>query len=151
MAHRFLMSTQCNQSLASDTNFFCSIMFPFSLFLYATALMSVYCVLSYQLACIFEYNCFPNFLFLDMNKSDTSSLTTLGLLQGSKYMEAENSGLHPAIEDYAVRFLKYECSTSTHSVLAEAPTTPDRVNDAGILEKSWEGELSEVWTLSFNL
>ncbi|XP_020250353.1 chromatin modification-related protein EAF1 B-like isoform X2 [Asparagus officinalis] len=62
--------------------------------------------------------------------------------QDNKKMEAGNISLHPSIQSYAVRFLKYDRSTST-SVLAEAPPTPDRVNDAGILEKTWDSEVSE--------
>ncbi|XP_008790645.2 chromatin modification-related protein EAF1 B-like isoform X2 [Phoenix dactylifera] len=65
--------------------------------------------------------------------------------QGSTYIEAERSGHIPrlAIKDYAVRFLKYNSNISSYPVLAEAPTTPDRLCDTGILEMSWEDQHSE--------
>nr|XP_010932960.2 chromatin modification-related protein EAF1 B [Elaeis guineensis] len=65
--------------------------------------------------------------------------------QGSTYIEAEKSGhvIQPAVKDYAVRFLKYISSTSRYPVLAEAPATPDRLHDTGILEMSWEDQHSE--------
>lgn len=53
--------------------------------------------------------------------------------------------------DYAVRMLKYNGSISSHSALAEAPTTPDRQNDVGILEITWEDQLSEVRTRVFRI
>ncbi|KAK3137821.1 hypothetical protein QOZ80_5AG0360920 [Eleusine coracana subsp. coracana] len=40
------------------------------------------------------------------------------------------------IQDYAVRFLEYNCRTANSPVLAEAPPTPDRLNDFGILKVS---------------
>lgn len=43
---------------------------------------------------------------------------------------------------YAVRFLKYNSSLSP--LQAEAPTTPDRISDVGIVEMSWEDHLTEV-------
>nr|XP_010917964.1 chromatin modification-related protein EAF1 B isoform X2 [Elaeis guineensis] len=65
--------------------------------------------------------------------------------QGNTHVEAEKSGNLPrlAIKDYAVRFLKYNSSISSYPVLAEAPTTPDRLCDTGILEMSWEDRHSE--------
>lgn len=65
-------------------------------------------------------------------------------MQGNKDMEAGKISIRPSIQGYAIRFLEYDCSKSALPVLAEAPPTPDRVNDAAIIEKSWEGELSEV-------
>ena len=65
-------------------------------------------------------------------------------------MEVENIGLRPGIQAYAVRFLKYDCNISYQPVLANAPTTPDRINDIGMLEKYWEDELSEVWMVVFS-
>lgn len=73
------------------------------------------------------------------------------VLQGSESVKTENSGLRPAIQSYAVRFLEYDCTISTHLVLAEAPATPERVVDAAKLENYGESELSEVRTLFFFL
>ncbi|KAM3731635.1 hypothetical protein ACB098_12G179200 [Castanea mollissima] len=42
---------------------------------------------------------------------------------------------------YAVRFLKY--NSSLGPLQAEAPTTPDRISDVGIVEMSWEDHLTE--------
>nr|CAD1828645.1 unnamed protein product [Ananas comosus var. bracteatus] len=63
--------------------------------------------------------------------------------QDSMYNEVEKSGpvSRLAIHDYAVRFLEYNSTISDCSVLAEAPTTPDRLYDVGILEVS--DQLSE--------
>lgn len=67
------------------------------------------------------------------------------------YNEVEKSGpvSRLAIHDYAVRFLEYNSTISDCSVLAEAPTTPDRLYDVGILEVS--DQLSEVWIIFFYL
>ncbi|KAF8783591.1 hypothetical protein HU200_000531 [Digitaria exilis] len=40
------------------------------------------------------------------------------------------------IQDYAVRFLEYNCRAADSHVLPEAPPTPDRLNDFGILKVS---------------
>ncbi|WOK93485.1 chromatin modification-related protein EAF1 B-like isoform X4 [Canna indica] len=47
------------------------------------------------------------------------------------------------VQDYAVRYLKHYGSTSSHSVLVEAPTTPDCQNDSRILKISWEDQHKE--------
>ncbi|GMI85669.1 hypothetical protein like AT3G24880 [Hibiscus trionum] len=47
-----------------------------------------------------------------------------------------------AIRDYALRYLKYN-SSPVPSLLAEAPTTPDRVSDLGIMDISWDEYLTE--------
>ena len=48
-----------------------------------------------------------------------------------------------ALQEYAVRFLKYTSSDVPHSQ-AEAPMTPDRISDVGITDISWEDHLTEV-------
>uniref|UniRef100_A0A453A4C9 Myb-like domain-containing protein n=1 Tax=Aegilops tauschii subsp. strangulata TaxID=200361 RepID=A0A453A4C9_AEGTS len=58
--------------------------------------------------------------------------------QGNESLEAEQS-IHPLrshIQDYAVRFLEYSSQASDSAVLTEAPPTPDRPNDFGILKVS---------------
>ncbi|KAA8543485.1 hypothetical protein F0562_021020 [Nyssa sinensis] len=47
-----------------------------------------------------------------------------------------------AVQGYAVRFLKYNSSVVPLGQ-AEAPVTPDRVADLGILEMSWEDHFTE--------
>lgn len=59
-------------------------------------------------------------------------------------METEQS-VHPLrsqVQDYAVRFLEYNNQVSDSVVLTEAPPTPDRLNDFGILKVS--DQLSQV-------
>lgn len=55
-----------------------------------------------------------------------------------------------AIHGYAVRFLKHN-SSPILPLQAEAPATPDRISDSGIMELSWDEQLTEVWTKSFYL
>ncbi|KAL0460468.1 UNVERIFIED_CONTAM: Chromatin modification-related protein EAF1 B [Sesamum latifolium] len=47
-----------------------------------------------------------------------------------------------AVKAYAVRFLKYNNSNNVHNQ-AEVPLTPDRVSDMGIIDLSWEDNLTE--------
>ncbi|XP_055813029.1 chromatin modification-related protein EAF1 B-like isoform X2 [Solanum dulcamara] len=47
-----------------------------------------------------------------------------------------------AIREYAMRFLKYNDSNVRQS-LAEAPVTPERVSDGGIVDVPWEDHLEE--------
>jgi hypothetical protein len=63
--------------------------------------------------------------------------------EGNKSSEAEepNYPRQSRIQDYAVKFLEYNSQTSGSLVLAEAPPTPDRLNDFGTLKVS---DLSEV-------
>ncbi|KAJ6812817.1 chromatin modification-related protein EAF1 B-like isoform X1 [Iris pallida] len=42
-----------------------------------------------------------------------------------------------------MQFLKYDCDTFDHPVLAQGPITPDRIHDEGVVEMSWEDQLSE--------
>ncbi|KAJ6810251.1 chromatin modification-related protein EAF1 B-like isoform X1 [Iris pallida] len=63
--------------------------------------------------------------------------------QDGKYVEAKNRCLNPAIQAYAVRFIKYDNGTFDHPVLVEAPSTPDRIHDTGVVDMSWEDQLSE--------
>ncbi|KAK4408679.1 Chromatin modification-related protein EAF1 A [Sesamum angolense] len=46
------------------------------------------------------------------------------------------------VKAYAVRFLKYNNSNNVHNQ-AEVPLTPDRVSDMGIIDLSWEDNLTE--------
>ncbi|KAL6618658.1 hypothetical protein ACP70R_033797 [Stipagrostis hirtigluma subsp. patula] len=63
--------------------------------------------------------------------------------QGNESLEAEESRQprQSEIQDYAVRFLEYNSRTADSLVLAEAPPTPDRLNDFGIVKVS--DQLSE--------
>jgi len=81
-----------------------------------------------------------------VNTNDEVDNIITGILQDGK-MEAEKIGLRLGIQAYAVRFLKYDCNISYQPVLANSPTTPDRIHDIGMLEKYCEDELSEVWML----
>ncbi|KAK4441008.1 Chromatin modification-related protein EAF1 B [Sesamum alatum] len=47
-----------------------------------------------------------------------------------------------AVQAYAVRFLKYNDSNNVYNQ-AEVPLTPDRVSDMGIIDLSWEDNLTE--------
>ncbi|XP_016700070.2 chromatin modification-related protein EAF1 A-like [Gossypium hirsutum] len=47
-----------------------------------------------------------------------------------------------AIQAYALRFLKYS-SSSVSSPQAEAPATPDMISDSGIMDISWDENLTE--------
>ncbi|XWS31278.1 hypothetical protein CRYUN_Cryun23aG0063500 [Craigia yunnanensis] len=47
-----------------------------------------------------------------------------------------------AIQAYALRYLKYN-SSPVLSLLAEAPATPDRISDSGIMDISWDEHLTE--------
>ncbi|XP_072959370.1 chromatin modification-related protein EAF1 B-like isoform X2 [Typha angustifolia] len=60
--------------------------------------------------------------------------------QGNKHVEEKVSGkvIRLAIHDYAVRFLKYNSTAPDCPVLAEAPTTPDRICSVGILDISYQ-------------
>jgi hypothetical protein len=62
----------------------------------------------------------------------------------SKELGTEDPRKNPAVAvlGYAVRFLKY--NSSLGPLQAEAPTTPDRISDIGIVGMSWEDHLTEV-------
>lgn len=47
------------------------------------------------------------------------------------------------VTEYARRFLKFVKSSTTH-LQAAAPSTPDNICDPGILETSWDDQLTEV-------
>ena len=49
------------------------------------------------------------------------------------------------MHSYALRFLKDSRSQGISSQ-AEAPTTPDKISDSGIVGMSWDDHLTEVWT-----
>ncbi|XP_006654875.1 chromatin modification-related protein EAF1 B-like isoform X2 [Oryza brachyantha] len=58
--------------------------------------------------------------------------------QGNESLEKEerNCPHQSRIQDYAVKFIEYNSQTSGSLVLAEAPPTPDRLNDFGTLKVS---------------
>ena len=62
-----------------------------------------------------------------------------------KELEKQNPAKNIAhsINGYAVRFLKYN-SSPFPSFQAEAPATPDRIADLGIVDTSWDDRLTEV-------
>ncbi|KAL5219751.1 hypothetical protein ABZP36_024464 [Zizania latifolia] len=64
--------------------------------------------------------------------------------QDNESLEQEKSrcSLQFPIQSYALRFLEYNCNISECLPLAEAPATPDRLNDFGILKVP--DQLSEV-------
>ncbi|CAK7333927.1 unnamed protein product [Dovyalis caffra] len=61
-----------------------------------------------------------------------------------KELEIQNpaKNIAHAIHGYAVRFLKYN-SSAVPSLQAEAPATPDRIADFGLLDISWDDHLTE--------
>ncbi|XP_011089675.1 chromatin modification-related protein EAF1 B-like isoform X1 [Sesamum indicum] len=61
----------------------------------------------------------------------------------SKVLEQQSqSDEAVAVKAYAVRFLKHNNSNNVHNQ-AEVPLTPDRVSDMGIIDLSWEDNLTE--------
>ncbi|EEC79795.1 hypothetical protein OsI_21223 [Oryza sativa Indica Group] len=70
--------------------------------------------------------------------------------EGNKSSEAEepNYPRQSRIQDYAVKFLEYNSQTSGSLVLAEAPPTPDRLNDFGTLKVSDLSEGSLFYTVA---
>ncbi|KAF3435970.1 hypothetical protein FNV43_RR23062 [Rhamnella rubrinervis] len=57
-------------------------------------------------------------------------------------LQCPRKNLAVAVQGYAMRFLKYNRSLG-HSLQEEAPATPDKIFDSGILEMSWEDHLTE--------
>lgn len=66
--------------------------------------------------------------------------------ESSKLLEGQNPKKRAALKvhAYALRFLKDSRSHGISSQ-AEAPATPDKISDSGIVDMSWEDHLSEVW------
>jgi hypothetical protein len=64
--------------------------------------------------------------------------------QGGESIEDKKSkwSHQSPIQSYALRFLEYNCNVSACLSLAEAPPTPERLNDFGILKVP--DELSDV-------
>uniref|UniRef100_A0A2P2MU04 Chromatin modification-related protein EAF1 B-like n=1 Tax=Rhizophora mucronata TaxID=61149 RepID=A0A2P2MU04_RHIMU len=60
----------------------------------------------------------------------------------SKELGTLGQNLLLPIQRYAIRFLKYN-NFSVQSLQAEAPATPDRVADLGIMDVSWDDRLTE--------
>ncbi|KAF6177065.1 hypothetical protein GIB67_015940 [Kingdonia uniflora] len=62
----------------------------------------------------------------------------------TKHQEEPEDGNTPtlAVQEYAVRFLKYSSSLGC-PVRAEAPLTPERIFDSGIVDMSWEYHFTE--------
>lgn len=52
-----------------------------------------------------------------------------------------------AIQGYAMRFLQHNNSSHVQHCAPEAPVTPDKIYDFGVLDMSWEDHLTEVWTI----
>ncbi|KAG8086576.1 hypothetical protein GUJ93_ZPchr0010g7291 [Zizania palustris] len=69
--------------------------------------------------------------------------------QGNESLETEKCSFphQSQIQDYAVRFLEYNSQTSESLLLAEAPPTPDRLNDFGMLKVSDLSEGSLFYTV----
>ncbi|XP_015892402.3 chromatin modification-related protein EAF1 B isoform X2 [Ziziphus jujuba] len=63
-------------------------------------------------------------------------------MESSKKLDPQYPRKILAVQGYAVRFLKYNSSLG-RCLQAEAPATPDRVSDLGILDVSWEDNLTE--------
>ncbi|KAH7679081.1 Nucleoplasmin ATPase protein [Dioscorea alata] len=63
--------------------------------------------------------------------------------QDSEFIKESSVRTPLPVQDYAVRFLEYTNGMSDRPILPEAPTTPERIYDTGILEMSWEDHLSE--------
>ncbi|XP_057842837.2 chromatin modification-related protein EAF1 B isoform X2 [Cryptomeria japonica] len=64
------------------------------------------------------------------------------MLECNKEPEDEKSCDVSPLQQYAIRYLKY-MKDSDNTVQAEAPSTPERLLDAGILEPSWEDQFPE--------
>ncbi|EOX93924.1 Helicase/SANT-associated, putative isoform 4 [Theobroma cacao] len=60
----------------------------------------------------------------------------------NKEQQAPGKNNELAIRAYALRFLKYS-SSHVPSLQAEAPATPDRISDLGIMDISWDEHLTE--------
>nr|KJB26102.1 hypothetical protein B456_004G226000 [Gossypium raimondii] len=72
-----------------------------------------------------------------------TEITTTELDMAAKECQqhtGKNNGF--AIRAYALRYLKYN-SSPVPSLLAEAPATPDRISDLGIMDISWDEHLTE--------
>lgn len=54
------------------------------------------------------------------------------------------------IQGYAMRFLEYNSSKAQYNP-TEAPVTTDTLSDLGIMDVSWEDNLTEVWTNTWYL
>lgn len=63
----------------------------------------------------------------------------------SKEVEPQHprKNLALSVQDYALRCLKYNSSLG-RLLQAEAPTTPDRISDCGILKNSWDENFSDL-------
>jgi hypothetical protein len=66
-------------------------------------------------------------------------------VQDEECLEQEKSR-HSPIQSFALRLLEYNINASEFLPLAEAPSTPDRLNDFGILKVP--DQLSEVISLN---
>ncbi|TKY66125.1 Chromatin modification-related protein EAF1 A [Spatholobus suberectus] len=66
------------------------------------------------------------------------------VLETSKYLDGQNPIKQAArkVHRYALRFLKDSRSQGICSQ-AEAPTTPDKISDSGIVDMSWDDHLTE--------
>ncbi|XP_044494241.1 chromatin modification-related protein EAF1 B-like isoform X2 [Mangifera indica] len=80
---------------------------------------------------------------VDENKFSEDKIGELDM-EGRKDLDQQSprKNITGAIQGYAVRFLKHH-SSSVPSLQAEAPATPDRISDLGIMEVSWDDHLAE--------
>ncbi|KAJ0112465.1 hypothetical protein Patl1_01589 [Pistacia atlantica] len=85
-----------------------------------------------------QKNCWHGSTNIDGNKFSGDKEASKDLDQ-----QSPRKNIAVAIQGYAVRFLKHNCS-SVPSLQAEAPATPDRISDLGIMEVSWDDHLTEV-------
>ncbi|KAJ0052445.1 hypothetical protein Pint_01548 [Pistacia integerrima] len=92
-----------------------------------------------------QKNCWHGSTNIDGNKFSGDKEASKDLDQ-----QSPRKNIAVAIQGYAVRFLKHS-SSSVPSLQAEAPATPDRISDLGIMEVSWDDHLTEVWTISLYL
>lgn len=49
-----------------------------------------------------------------------------------------------AIRSYVMRFVKHSNSSNVQHYAPEAPMTPEKIYDFGVLDMSWEDHLNEV-------
>ncbi|XP_044504174.1 chromatin modification-related protein EAF1 B-like isoform X2 [Mangifera indica] len=89
-----------------------------------------------------QKNCWHGSTNVDGNKFLDEKVEELDLQEVSTdLVQSPRKDIAVAIRGYAVRFLKYN-SLSVPSQ-AEAPATPDRISDLGIMEVSWDDHLTE--------
>ncbi|KAG4135398.1 hypothetical protein ERO13_D08G212600v2 [Gossypium hirsutum] len=76
------------------------------------------------------------------NKVTEITTTELDMQAAKECQQHTGKNNRFAIRAYALRYLKYN-SSPVPSLLAEAPATPDRICDLGIMDISWDEHLTE--------